>query len=399
MASPSSSLIPIMHPRRILFLISDSGGGHRAGAEAIAAALAERPDADAFEYRIEDALVQCRFPLSALNTGYHLALKYGPFVYGALYHATNGERRYRTLVESCNSLYRKALLRLMRSYNPDVIVSVHPLLNHVALRVRSELGSRAPIVTVITDLGRVHAGWIAPAADAIVVPSAEVRACAIERGVAPQKVHLLGHPVHPRFADYDESRAQIRERLGLPQDRKVVVLMAGGEGGGKLSRITDAIGTAGLENAHVVVCTGRNETLKARLEEMSGAFDVPMTVLGFTHEVPALMRAADLLVTKAGPGAIAEACVAAVPMIVYDYVPGQERGNIDHVRRTGIGEVTLSVNQTVRAVQRLLRDPKRLERMSECERNIARPQASRQIADLVIGFAGIRQPQYAAAGR
>ncbi|MDE2573358.1 MAG: UDP-N-acetylglucosamine 2-epimerase [bacterium] len=383
--------------RRILFLISDSGGGHRAGAEAIAAALAERPDAEALEYRIEDALVQCRFPLSALNTGYHLALKYGPFVYGALYHATNGERRYRTLVESCTSLYRHALMRLLRSYSPDVIVSVHPLLNHVALRARAEVGSRAPVLTVITDLGRVHAGWIAPAADAIVVPSAEVRSVAIERGVSPQKVHLLGHPVHPRFADYDESRQEIRHRLALPQERQVVLLMAGGEGGGKLSRIADAIGTAGLKNAHVVVCTGRNETLKERLDEARSAFDVPMTVLGFTSEVPALMRAADLLVTKAGPGAIAEACVAAVPMIVYDYVPGQERGNIDHVLRTGIGEVTLSVTQTVRAVQRLLRDPRRLERMRECERRIARPQASRQIADLVIGFAGIRQRQLAAA--
>jgi 1,2-diacylglycerol 3-beta-galactosyltransferase len=60
-----------------------------------------------------------------------------------------------------------------------------------------------------------------------------------------------------------------------------------------------------------------------------------MTILGFRNDVPELMRAADLLVTKAGPGTLAEASVAEVPVVVYDYVPGQERGNLDWVRTNG----------------------------------------------------------------
>ncbi len=79
-----------------------------------------------------------------------------------------------------------------------------------------------------------------------------------------------------------------------------------------------------------------------------------MTVLGYRDNVPELMRAADLLVTKAGPGAIAEASVAEVPVVVYDFVPGQERGNLDYVRTNGIGVVALTTADVVRSVRRIV---------------------------------------------
>ena len=62
-----------------------------------------------------------------------------------------------------------------------------------------------------------------------------------------------------------------------------------------------------------------------------------MHVLGFTDKIPEYFRAVDLLVTKAGPGTLAEANAAQLPVVVYDYVPGQERGNVDFVRHNGLG--------------------------------------------------------------
>ena len=67
-----------------------------------------------------------------------------------------------------------------------------------------------------------------------------------------------------------------------------------------------------------------------------------MTILGYCDNVPELMRAADLLVTKAGPGTIAEASLAEVPVVVYDFIPGQERGNLKYVETNGIGVVALT---------------------------------------------------------
>lgn len=371
--------------KRALFLISDTGGGHRSGAQAICAALDELPGPH-FDHRIEDVAAHCTFPLTQLGMAYSAALRYAPPIYGALYHATNGRRRFRSVVRFCEPLYRERLRSLLGEYKPDVIVSVHPLLNHAALRARADAGlDHVPLVTVITDLGKVHEAWLTPDADAIVVPSPEVYERALQRGVRPERLRLLGHPVHPRFEDVHESKAELRAKLKLPINATIALLMAGGEGGGKLLPTTLALAKANL-GMHLVVVAGRNEALKTKLEDLASTLSTPMTVLGYSQQVPALMRASDLLVTKAGPGTIAEANLAEIPVIVYDFVPGQERGNLEYVRRNGIGVVALSTNEVVTSVRRIVHNQERLGAMRRRQEEIAPRGSSRKIAELIASI-------------
>lgn len=374
--------------KRALFLISDTGGGHRSASNAIAAALDEIREPHAFEFRIDDVAAHCSFPLTQLGWGYSTALRYAPPVYGALYYATNGRRRYKALVRFCEPLYRERLRDLFLSYKPDVIVSVHPLLNHAALRARADAKMQhIPIITVITDLGKVHESWLTPEADAVVVPAREVYERALSRGVLTSRLRMLGQPIHPKFDDVVGSKEDLRKQLGLPQDRFVTLLMAGGEGGGKLMPTTMALAKAKLPMHLVVVC-GRNETLRSKLEDLAPALPTPMTIMGFTDKVPELMRAADLLVTKAGPGTLAEANAAQLPVVVYDYVPGQERGNVDFVRHNGIGEVAInSTAEVVRAVERLVTNESRLAAMRRNQELVAPKRSSRRIAALIAQMA------------
>jgi 1,2-diacylglycerol 3-beta-galactosyltransferase len=372
--------------KRVLFLISDTGGGHRAGSQAIGAALDEIDGETRYEWRIDDIATHCTFPLSQLGPAYSAALRFAPPIYGALFHATNGRRRYRTIVRFCEPLYRERLRDSFLMYRPDVIVSVHPLLNHAALRARADAGLRVPLITVITDLGRVHEGWLLPEADMTVVPAREVYQRALDRGVPPERLRLLGHPVHPKFEDVSETKAEIRKGLGLPCDRPIALLMAGGEGGGKLLPTTLALAKSRLP-FHLVVVTGRNAALKAKLEELAPHLPTPMTVLGFRNDVPELMRASDLLVTKAGPGAIAEASIAEVPVVVYDFVPGQERGNLDYVRTNGIGVVALTAAEVVASVTRIVHNQERLVAMRAKQTSIAPRGSSRRIAELIAEVA------------
>jgi 1,2-diacylglycerol 3-beta-galactosyltransferase len=372
--------------KRILLLISDTGGGHRSAASAIGAALDELPGDTEFEYRIEDVSAHCSFPLSHLGTAYSAALRFAPPLYGALYYATNGRKRFRSVVRFCEPLYRPRLRDLFLEYKPDVIVSVHPLLNHAALRARADAGIDVPVVTVVTDLGRVHEGWLTPEVDAVVVPAREVYQRARERGIPEERLHLIGHPVHPRFEDVTESKLELRRALGLPPDKTVALLMAGGEGGGKLLPTTLALAKSDLP-LHLVVVTGRNASLRARLDEQAQSLPTPMTILGYSNEVAGLMRASDLLVTKAGPGTLAEASIAEVPVVVYDFVPGQERGNLDYVRTNGIGVVALTTNDVVRSVRRIVSSVERLRDMRERQGSVAPRGSSRRIAELISEFA------------
>jgi 1,2-diacylglycerol 3-beta-galactosyltransferase len=380
--------------KRVLLLISDTGGGHRSAANAVAAALEEIASPSAFECRIEDVAAHCSFPLTQLGRGYSMALRYAPPVYGALYHATNGRRRYRALVRFCEPLYRERLRDLFIDYKPDVIVSIHPLLNHAALRARADAHMEdVPIVTVITDLGNVHESWLTPQSDAVVVPAREVYERALSRAIPPSRIFPLGHPIHPKFDDVTGTKAQLREQLGLPHDAFVVMLMAGGEGGGKLLPTAFALARARLP-VHLVVVCGRNDMLRQRLAEAAVDLPTPMQVLGFTEKVPEYMHAVDLLVTKAGPGTLAEANAAQLPIVVYDYIPGQERGNVDFVRRNDLGTVAIrSAAEVVRAVRALLRSPERLEQIRRNQAAVAPRRSSRQIAALIADMANRGAPR------
>jgi len=374
--------------KRALFLISDTGGGHRSASNAITAALDEIEEPYPFEHRIEDVAAHCAFPLTQLGLGYSMALRYAPPVYGALYYATNGRRRYRALVRFCEPLYRERLRDLFTSYRPDVIVSVHPLLNHAALRARADAHMQhIPIVTVITDLGKVHESWLTPEADAVVVPAREVYERALSRGISPSRLRLLGQPIHPKFDDVTGTPEELRAELGLPQDRMVVMLMAGGEGGGKLLPTTLALARARLPIELLVVC-GRNEPLKQRLLELAPSLPAKLHVLGFTDKIPEYFHAVDLLVTKAGPGSLAEANAAQLPVVVYDYVPGQERGNVDFVRSNGLGAVAIhGAAEVVQAVRNLIRTPERLAQIRRNQEVVAPVRSSRRIAALISQIA------------
>ena len=59
------------------------------------------------------------FPaLASSGPAYSAALRYAPPIYGALYHATNGRRRFRSVVRFCEPLYRERLRDFFLSTSP-----------------------------------------------------------------------------------------------------------------------------------------------------------------------------------------------------------------------------------------------------------------------------------------
>ena len=192
-AIAQTAKVPDRVSKRVLFLISDTGGGHRAGAQAIGAALDEIGDGTEFTWRIEDIAAHCTFPLSKLGPAYSAALRYAPPLYGALYHATNGRRRYRAIVRWCETaLPRTPARRLRRLQSGRHRFGSSAAQPRRIARPRRSGISDVPIVAS-TDLGRVHEGWLLPEADLTIVPAREVYLRALERGVPPDRLRLCGH--------------------------------------------------------------------------------------------------------------------------------------------------------------------------------------------------------------
>ena len=146
---------------------------------------------------------------------------------------------------------------------------------------------------------------------------------------------------------------------------------------GPMARTVRAIDESGLDVGIVVVC-GRNEKLQEVLQ--SETWENPTIIYGFRRDMPDFMRAADIIVTKAGPGTIAEALNANLPIILFSKLPGQEDGNVTYVIETGTGVWAPKPQMVVRALTRWISRPHEREQVIENTRRAARPDSARQIA-------------------
>ena len=182
--------------------------------------------------------------------------------------------------------------------------------------------------------------------------------------------------------------------MGLPLEMPTILLVGGGEGMGPIEKIARAIDSAELQAALVIV-TGRNQALKQRLESVS--WKRPTFILGFVRNMPEYMNAADILVSKAGPGTITEALNIGMPIVLYSRLPGQENGNVDYLVSEGAGIWAPTPESIISALQSWLAEPEQLDQAAHNARRLANPQAARQIARTLAEMLQIRPIQVASS--
>jgi 1,2-diacylglycerol 3-beta-galactosyltransferase len=100
------------------------------------------------------------------------------------------------------------------------------------------------------------------------------------------------------------------------------------------------------------------------------------------------MAAADVLVTKGGPGSVIEGCLAGLPILIWDYLPGQEIGNVRLVEKAGAGRYVPKSADLVDAVRAYLADPAARAAAGARARTLAVPDSARRIAEAVLALVG-----------
>ena len=395
--------------RTILFLIADTGAGHRSAANAIRDAIIfiaqkkqeewliqqqtgteeqkSMPSQAGYRIEIVDVFEEySHFPLREAVKLYGPAIRYRPKLYGRIFHLSNQVQRFSAMNTVSTPLIHNGLLRLIKSVKPDVIVSVHPLLNYITIRTLQDLDVHIPFITVVTDLISVHHAWFAPGADAYIVPTEYARDLALQQGMDPVCIHVMGMPIDPKFTLPLESKQALQRKLGLEPGLPVVLLVGGGEGAMGLRSAVQAISQARL-SVQLLIITGHNKRLYVQLQRTRSSLHVPAKVFGFVQNMQELMHASDVIVTKAGPGTICEALACDLPIILSGYVPGQEEGNVTYVEENNVGMLAYDSVELINILRRLLKPGSELLHQElENARRITRPRASFDIANCILGF-------------
>jgi 1,2-diacylglycerol 3-beta-galactosyltransferase len=363
-------------PKRphLLFLFSDTGGGHRAAADAIIEALHDEYG-DALTTEMVDFLKDYAPPPYNRLPRIYPDLVKAPELWGVGFRISDGRPQARLVTSTFWPLVRHAARRLLQEHPADLLVSVHPLGTSFFLKALGK--NRPPFVTVVTDMVSTHALWFDKRADLILVPTRMARERALQYQMSPEKVRVAGQPIAKRHFQAGRDRASRRQEFGWPADKFTVLMVGGGEGMGPLAETARAVDESGLDVTQVIV-SGRNAQLKKSLEMLS--WENPTFIYGFTRDMPNFMYASDAIVTKAGPGTIAEALAAGLPIILYAKLPGQEDGNVDYVEGRGVGVWAPEPHLVVRALTRWVCRPHEHRAIIENCRDAARPDATRVIA-------------------
>jgi 1,2-diacylglycerol 3-beta-galactosyltransferase len=365
----------------ILFLMSDTGGGHRAAARAIEAALQEKHPGKFTTELVDLWKDYMPFPMNRMPEIYPRWVNISPWSYS--FYFWLGERIFRWLFGNrlyCEQMFPR-MKRMYAEHPADIIVCVHSVFVRPAVYALRKLRLDKPYITVITDYALPTVLWYDSQADRCLVPTEPAYERGLSLGLKPPQLELTGAPVHPKFTRVTLTKQEARAQLGWTPRAPVVLLVGGGDGMGPLVATARAV-DAQSAPCEMVIVAGRNQQLKEALEAIS--WKRPTKIYGFVDNMQIFMRAADLLITKAGPATITEAALVGLPMVLSGAIPFQESPNVDYVVEKGAGVYAPGPQRAADAVTHILTSGDEvLQQLSVGAQKLAQPDAIWRIADTV----------------
>ena len=367
----------------VLVLTLSFGSGHVRAAQAVAKEIvAQNPNANV---RVVDALADAH-PLFRVcyEWPYWLMLRYAPSLWNRLNSARHEQKHQRTAPRWAFRLGCRKVIQEIKTFRPDVILAVEVAACEISAIATEMNVSRAPILCVITDY-EAEPIWVKREVSAFTVADENGRRELIDWGAPAEKIFVTGIPIDASFSINHNEQAT-RLRYGIIDDLPIVLLMGGGMGPTRMDEVARALADAKVP-LNMIAIAGRDRRAQRRLQKLRVESPSSLRVLGWTDDVPVLMQAAQLLVTKPGGLTTLEAASASVPVVLFDPIPGAEFINAKRMVDAGAAILTSGASETARAVLSLLEDQDRSNAMAANAKSFARPNARRDIAALALELA------------
>lgn len=369
---------------KVLILYAKAGNGHYKAAEAIKEKIEEHhKDITVF---FEDGLeYSSRIANKIVVKGYANMTKLVPSMWGAIY--SKADTQERTALNEVSKLIHKGLTirlkKLLRITKPDVIVSTHPFVSKTCAYLKKKNKTDAKIVTMMTDYA-IHNMWLEDNKfyDKILVATEEMKDDCINYGVVKEKIEVTGIPTSLKFAEKYDREKTLKE-YGLEDKRTFLFFAGGGQGIGQSKDIfKELLETNG--DFQIVAVSGKNEKQKEKFEEMAKDSDKKVIVLGYTNDVPALMNACDFVISKPGGLTSTECLVMNKPMLIINPIPGQEEQNAIYFTNNGTAVRAYDGEPLRHQINTLIKNKMRVNQMIEMCKVVARPNAVKDIVDIII---------------
>ncbi len=333
---------------RILIFVSKTGGGHISLGEALRDLLSDK-------HQVELVDPQPRI----VHWHYRAVSRHALWLWSLEYRLSNGPRRAR-LAHTLAQAQAPLIIRVIERFKPDLMMTTYPFLaDEVTAAMKLWPRIRRPFVMLLSDPGPVHSAWLTERdAEAVFAPTHETFQQALDAKIPAERLHLTGWPVRGQFYHAQAARAETLERMGLNPGLFTAFMQGGGEGATGYAAAVDKLSE--IEGLQIILAVGTNHALYERFRGHRSVHALP-----FTKEIARPMSAADVVMGKAGPNILLESVTLGKPFIATSYIPGQEKPNLDFIRRYGLGWVALERLGQRALLESLIHQPEQLRAARE----------------------------------
>lgn len=352
---------------RVLILSAGVGSGHNSAAAAVQQACAAR--ADVAEVQVLDVLqVSSVLYRALLNKGYFVLVEGLPWLIDWGYDVSDPPFRRRGPLDPWTRMNSVPVIDAIKRFRPTAIVCTHflPAQLLASLLLHGVTSARTAVVTTDYDFQGLS---LTGAFHTLFLAREEGRVELMALGLPADRVAAPGIPIAPQLTAVPERYAN---------EPPMLLISAGASGGDYAVSVVRQTLHMRSPFTATVVC-GRNDELRQRIEQLVAPAGDRYRVLGFTTEMPQLLRRADLFVGKPGGLSVSECMAAGLPMVLVNPIPGQEVRNGDYLLEQGAA-VRCNTAATIGwKIDEILRDPGRLQGMQAAAQRAGRPDAAAEV--------------------
>ncbi len=372
---------PSIEKKKILILSSNGGYGHTAAANTLKALLEKN-----YIIKIIQPINEIKFsgiPLdedvfynSVMNLGWVRPMN---FVYNNLAPPVFRLKQNKT---------ERLLQHYLEHETPDLLISIIPFINLPASNAAKKAHIPYLIITTDNDLHN----WVL-GLEKMTHPDFKITigkhlntttGRLLDKGIPEERILPIGLPLRPDFIQ-ERNKEELRAKYQIPKNKHIVLLMMGGAGSPNALEYTKRILKIQNLPIHLIVCSGRDEKLKRKLQRIHSHHTNSIMVQGFTEKIADLMALSDIVITKPGPGTINEAIALQIPVLV-DATSAclyWEQANTDLLCSAHLGNKITHFKETERLLRQYLTNPKVKKETEEALATFPKNQFHQKISAIV----------------
>lgn len=211
------------------------------------------------------------------------------------------------------------------------------------------------------------------------------------------KAVFTGNPIRPEVLS--ASRAEGFSRFGLDPGKKTVLISGGSRGARSINTAFVDVHRrfAGSQDVQFLHVTGKGEYESVLEKVKEAGIDLTRTenilIEPYLYDMPQAMAIADLVVFRAGATGLAEITAKGIPAILVPYpyaAENHQEYNARAMEKAGAAVMVknkdISGTRLIAILDELLGDAKKLGAMAVCSKQMGKPQAAEEIADLMLSL-------------